>query len=389
MIFNFDTTTKRSNTDCVKYDLFKERGLADDTIPLWVADMDFQAPPAVGARLAEMAEHNIYGYTFASENYKSAVTNWFKHRFGWEVDAGTMLQTPGVVFAVSLAIQTFTEEGDGVMIQEPVYHPFKSTIVDNNRRPVINPLKLEDGRYEMDFEDMKAKIEAEKVKLFVLCSPHNPVGRVWRREELARLAEICLAHDVLVVSDEIHADFIYDGYRHTIYAQLGEAFADRAIICTAASKTFNLAGLNCSNIFISNDDLRQRFMKSQSALHIGGSNMMGLAATEAAYSEGAEWLDQLLVYLSQNVATVRGFLKARLPEVKLIEPEGSYLLWLDFRELALSQEDLNTLLLKDARVWLNDGALFGTGGEGFQRMNVACPRALLKTALERIETAIR
>ena len=227
------------------------------------------------------------------------------------------------------------------------------------------------------------------MKLFVLCSPHNPVGRVWTVEELRRLAEICLAHDVIVVSDEIHADFVFDGHKHTIFAQLGETFADRAVICTAASKTFNLAGLNCSNIFISNEDLRNQFIKKQNELHISGSNMMGLAATEAAYAEGAEWLDQLLVYLTQNVATVRGFLKARLPEVKLIEPEGSYLLWLDFRELGLNQEELNTLLMKDAGVWLNDGALFGAGGEGFQRMNVACPRAIVKEALERIEAAIR
>lgn len=388
MAINFDAIINRHNTNCLKYDLLAERGLTDDTIPLWVADMDFQAPPAVSRRLREIAEHNIYGYSFASEQYRNSVLSWFKRRFDWDADAKTMLQTPGVVFAVSMAIQAYTKEGDGVLIQEPVYHPFRATIQDNRRELVVNPLRLTDGRYEIDFEDMERKIIDQGVKLFILCSPHNPVGRVWTEAELRRMGEICLKYDLIVVSDEIHADFVFEGHVHTIFSRLGERFADRSIICTAGSKTFNLAGLNCSNIFIQNEDLRNAFIKKQSEVHVSGSNLMGLAATEAAYSEGEEWLDQLKVYLSQNIATVRGFLNARMPEVKLIEPEGTYLLWLDFRELGLSQDDLNTLLMKDAKVWLNDGAIFGAGGEGFQRMNVACPRALVKEALERMAKAI-
>lgn len=388
MQYNFDTPIERRNTDCVKYDMMEKYGVPEGTLAMWVADMDFQAPPAVRERLTEVAEFNLYGYTFASQRYKSAVTNWFKRRFSWDANPEHMLQTPGVVFAIAMSLQAYTEVGDAILIQEPVYHPFRITIEDNKRETIVNPLRLVNGRYEIDFEDMEQKIVDNDVKLFVLCSPHNPVGRVWTETELRRMGEICQKHDVLVVSDEIHADFVCPGKQHLIYAQLGEAFADQAIICTAASKSFNLAGLCCSNIFIANPELRERFQAKQDAVHIGGANAMGMFATEAAYTEGEAWLDQLRVYLAQNVATVRGFLAARLPEVKLVEPDGTYLLWLDFRELGLKPDELNALLINEAGVWMNEGSSFGESGAGFMRMNVACPRATVQEALERIAAAI-
>lgn len=384
MIYSFDRLIGRQGTDCVKYDMLEERGLAADTIPLWVADMDFQAPPAVSRSLANIAEQNIYGYTFVSDNYRQSVLNWFGRRFDWRADPGSLMVVPGVVFAVSTSILAYTQEGDGVLIQEPVYHPFRAAIESNSRRTVVSELQLVDGHYEIDFEDFERKIRDEAVKLFVLCSPHNPVGRVWTREELLRIGEICLKHGVVVVSDEIHADFVYGEHKHRVFASVDPRFKDMTVTCTAASKTFNLAGLACSNIFIENEQMRADFKVVMNQMHVGGSNMMGLAATCAAYNEGEEWLDQLLVYLTQTVSMVRGFLKNHMPDIKLIEPEGTYLLWLDFSALGIDQESLNELLLKDAKVWLHAGTVFGQAGERYFRMNIACPRATVREALTRI-----
>ncbi len=389
MNYNFDTLIDRFGTSCVKYDMFEEKGLAADTLPLWVADMDFEAPPAVRNRLKEIAEQNVYGYTYASDGYKETVLSWFDRRFNWRPDVDSMFQTPGVVFGITVSLLAYTNEGDKVLIQEPVYHPFRNTIQTNKREVVSNPLKLINGRYEIDFDLFEKQIKDEDVKMFVLCSPHNPVGRVWTTDELQQMGDICLKHEVVIVSDEIHADFVFPGHKHHMFTSVDPRFKEITVSCTAASKSFNLAGLDCSNIFVENESMREAFSSVMSQVHISGANMMGLAATEAAYQDGEAWLDQLLVYLAQNVATVRGFLKAQLPEVKLIEPDGTYLLWLDFRELGLTQDELNTLLLQEAKVWLNDGAIFGAGGEGFMRMNVACQRSIVQEALERITKVIR
>lgn len=384
MNFNFDQVVERIGTDCVKYDMFQSRGLSEDTIPLWVADMDFPAPAAVRDRLVAIAEQNIYGYTFASDSYKNSVLSWFDRRFDWQVAADSLIVVPGVVFAVSTSILAFTEVGDGVMIQEPVYHPFRAAIESNERRTVVNPLQLVDGHYEIDFEDFEQKIKDEAVKLFVLCSPHNPIGRVWTQAELQRMGEICLKQGVKIVSDEIHADFVYGDRKHYIFSSLDPRFKEVTVTCTAASKSFNLAGLACSNIFVENPKMRAAFSLVMNQLHVGGSNMMGLAATAAAYDEGEAWLDQLLIYLTQTVSMIRGFLKSHMPDIKLIEPEGTYLLWLDFSALGIDQENLNEILLKDAKVWLHSGTVFGQSGEGFFRMNIACPRATIREALDRI-----
>ena len=288
-----------------------------------------------------------------------------------------------------MAIRAFTEEGDAVLLQQPVYYPFSETILDNHRKLVNNPLKLENGHYEIDFNDFERKIAENHVKLFLLCSPHNPVGRVWKEWELRKLGEICLRYGVLVVSDEIHADFTYGNNKHLVFASLSPEIADITITCTAPSKTFNLAGLQTSNIFISNRERKHKFKAQIAAAGYSQLNTMGLAACQAAYEGGEEWLEQLKVYLKGNLDFTREFLKARLPEIKLIEPEGTYLIWLDFRTLGLTEEELEDLIVNRARLWLDSGAIFGKDGEGFERINIACPRATLERALTQLELAIK
>ncbi|MCI6630707.1 MAG: pyridoxal phosphate-dependent aminotransferase [Lachnospiraceae bacterium] len=388
MNFDFDRVTERKGTNSLKYDFAKERGKAEDVLPLWVADMDFPAAPCILERLEKAVKHGIFGYTESKEDYFAAVSGWYRERFGWEPKASWLVKTPGVVFAIAMAIRAFTAEGDAVLIQQPVYYPFGQTIKANNRKLVNSPLKLVDGKYEMDFEDLEQKIITEHVKLFVLCSPHNPVGRVWTEEELRRVGDICLKYHVLIVADEIHSDFVYEGHKHHIFASLGEKYADNAIICTAPSKTFNLAGLQNSNIFIPNANIRKQFNRQIDATGYCEVNAMGLFSCQAAYEGGAQWLDELKVYLKGNLDYIREFLKERLPEIKLVEPEGTYLVWLDFRELGLTEAQLEELVVEKAKLWLDSGTMFGPEGEGFERVNITCPRSVLKQALEQLESAV-
>ncbi|MGI6706145.1 MAG: MalY/PatB family protein [Clostridia bacterium] len=388
MKYDFDTIIDRRNTNCVKYDFMEEHDRPKDVIPLWVADMDFQTAPAIIERLKRIVEHGIYGYSGVKADYFKAVERWFSSRFAWKVQEDWLVRTPGVVYAIATSIQALTKEKDAVLIQQPVYHPFRSTVLVNHRRLVNSPLVLRDGRYEIDFEDFENKIREENVKLFILCSPHNPVGRVWTREELTKIGEICLRHQVIVVSDEIHSDFIYPGHSHTVFASIDEAFAQNSITCTAPSKTFNLAGLQVSNIFIPNEELRKRFTDEMKKAGIGGLNVMALAACQAAYEEGEEWLEQLKSCLYENLQFIRRFLKEKLPQIRLIEPEGSYLIWLDFRGLGLNKEDLEDFIVNKAGLWLNAGDMFGREGEGFQRMNIACPRAILERTFHQLEEAV-
>ena len=385
----FDELVDRTNTNSLKYDFAVERGKPVDILPLWVADMDFKAPDAVLDVLTTASQHGIFGYSDTKEDYFNTLYHWFHTYFDWSIEKSWLVKTPGVVYAICTAIRGLTQKGDAVLIQQPVYYPFSEAITDNERLLVNNPLVYKDGKYSIDFEDFEAKIVEHKVKLFILCSPHNPVGRVWTKEELIQLGDICLKHGVLVVSDEIHADFIYDGYKHLIFANLKPEFLDITITCTAPSKTFNLAGLQVSNIFIPNQQIRAAFKKEIRKTGYSQLNNMGLLACKAAYDHGREWLDDLKAYLAQNLEFVRTFLQEKLPQIKLVEPQGTYLIWLDCKALNLTDKELEDLIVHKAGLWLDSGSMFGSDGEGFQRINIACPRSILEKALTRLEYAIK
>lgn len=389
MSFSFDAVIDRRNTDSLKYDFARKREKPENILPLWVADMDFPAPPAVLAALTEKSAHGIFGYSDAAgEDYFEGLASWYAGRFGWKISPDWLVKTPGVVYAICTAIRALTQEGDAVLIQTPVYYPFTESVVENGRRPVISELSYADGKYGVDLKDFEQKITEHSVKLFLLCSPHNPVGRVWTAAELTAMGDICFKHGVTVVSDEIHADFVYPGHRHLVFAGLKPEFAGITVTCTAPSKTFNLAGLQISNIFISNPELRRQFRQEVSRTGYSQPNLMGLVACGAAYRYGAPWLEELRGYLSANLDFVRAYLKQELPQIRLVEPEGTYLIWLDCRSLGLSDDQLDALIVYKAGLWLDTGAMFGKGGDGFQRMNIACPRSVLQEAMGRLKAAI-
>ncbi len=386
---NFDRIIDRRGTDCVKYDLVPELRLPEDTLPLWVADMDFPAPECVDKALHQMAEQGIYGYTFSGKCYHEAVMSWFRRRFDWEIQEDWLVETPGVVFALCTAVRAFTKPGDGVAMFLPVYNHFFEAVEDNGRHVVACVLQNKGGRYEIDFEDLERKLDEEKPKLFLLCSPHNPVGRVWTEQELRTLGRLCFERNILVVADEIHCDFAFAGHRHIPFQSLGEVYARQSISCTAPSKTFNLAGLKTSNIVIPDAMLRNTFRKELERQGAGGVNLFGMAACRAVYEEGESWLEELLSYLWGNYQKLTQFMAQELPEIKVTELEGTYLAWLDVSGLGLSTEEQDVLLRDKARVWLNRGETYGKGGENFWRINLACPRSVLMEALERIRKAIR
>lgn len=381
---DFDTVIERKNTKCIKYDFAVKRGKPENILPLWVADMDFKVSSYITDALEAMVSHGIFGYSESDESYFEAVKGWMKRHHNWDIEEGWLVKTPGVVFALATAVRAFTEEGDSVLIQRPVYYPFGEVILNNNRRLVDNTLILtEDGHYEIDYEDFERKIVEENVKLFILCNPHNPVGRVWTKEELTRLGDICLKHNVLVVSDEIHSDFIFSG-KHQVFAAVKKKFEDICIICTAPSKTFNIAGLQVSNIFLPNVALAERYRKELAATGYSQLSLPALVACEAAYKHGDEWLSAALAYIRENSKFVKEYLEKNLPKVKMIKQEGTYLAWLDFRAYGLSDAELDKRIVEQAELWLDSGAMFGKSGEGFQRINIACPRATLEKALEKL-----
>lgn len=381
---DFDTIIDRKNTDCLKYDFAKRRGMPEDVLPLWVADMDFKTSSYVEDALAERARHGIFGYSESQTPYFEIVRDWMKRHHDWEVKEPWLIKTPGVVFALAMAVKAYTEPGDGVLIQSPVYYPFSEVIEDNGRRIVSNTLVLgEDHKYHIDFEDFERQIKENQIKLFFLCNPHNPVGRVWTTEELTRIGDICLKYQVTVVSDEIHSDFIFRG-KHQVFADLKKEYADITVTCTAPSKTFNLAGLLLSNIFISNRELRHKFRQQVNAVGISQLSPFGLVACETAYTQGEEWYQAMLAYVAENIAFTKEYVEKHLPGVEMVEHEGTYLVWLDFRKTGLSVEELEDLIVNRAKLWLDSGKIFGKSGEGFQRINVACPRQILEEALHRI-----
>lgn len=387
MQYDFDTPIDRTHTWSIKHDFKKENGKADDILPLWVADMDFRSPDSVVEALKKAVDHGIFGYSRADESYFDEVAAWYQKRHHLTLQPEWMTCTPGIVFALSIAVRAFTQEGDAVLIQPPVYHPFSRAILRNKRTLVENPLVLKDGHYEMDLEELEQKVLDEHVKLMILCNPHNPVGRVWTREELTALADICLRHHVYVISDEIHGDFVWQGHEQTPYASISEEACLHSMMCTAPSKTFNLAGMATSNLFIPDPEMRRKFRSE--LLDVGQENMnrLGLFACRAAYEGGGEWLDQLIGYLAGNLALVRDFCKNRVPQIQLVEPEGTYLAWLDCRELGMTDDELMAFFSDEAKVWLDPGTHSGEQGSGFMRFNLGSSRSVIAQALDQIEAA--
>ena len=388
MSHSFSTVINRRNTNSLKYDFASQMGKPNDLLPMWVADMDFRTVPQVMDVLEKAVHHGIFGYSDSRTDYFAVLHNWYATRFGWEVQPEWLVKTPGVVYALATAVRALTEKGDAIMIQQPVYYPFSSIVRHNERILINSPLIFDGDVYRMDYKDIEARIVGNKVKLFLLCSPHNPVGRVWTEEELVRLGDICMNHDVIVVSDEIHADFVYTGHKHTVFANLKPEYLMRTITCTAPSKTFNLAGLKASNIFIADSSIRKAFTSEMWKGGVSEINVLGMVACQAAYTHGAAWLEELKSYLEGNIALVKAFLAEHLPQVHLVDPQGTYLLWLDFRALGLADEELDRLMTDKAKLWLDPGSMFGPEGSGFQRMNIACPRAILQQALEQLKKAI-
>ena len=389
MKYDFSQVIERNNTLSIKYDFAKERKKPNGLLSLWVADMDFPVAQEIKEALIERCNHGIFGYSEVKTPYYEVIAKWYEEKFNWPTKKQWLVKTPGVVAAIANAIRAFTNIGDAVLIQKPVYYPFFLTIEDNQRKVVNNSLVYKNGRYEMDFVDFEEKIISNKVKLFVLCSPHNPVGRVWNKEELLKIGDICLKHKVIVVADEIHADFVYHGHQHQVFANLKTDYQEITVTCTAPSKTFNIAGLQVSNIFIANENLRKKFKQELKKTANDDINVMGLIACQAAYSQGEDWLRQVKIYIAENLEYVKTFLRDNLPQVKLVEPEGTYLLWLDFRELNLTEEELEDLIINKAKLWLDGGTMFGTEGVGFQRINIACPQKILIQAFTQLKEALK
>lgn len=387
MAYDFDAIIDRRNTGSMKWDCRERTQMEPDVIPMWVADMDFPAPPAVVEAVRRRAEHGIYGYPIGSRSFYSAVAGWFKSRHGWDIKKGWISKGPGVVPSICLCLNAYTQPGDGIVIQTPVYHPFYHAVDDNGRRLVRNPLKLEAGRTVMDYDDLERKIDGG-TRLLILCSPHNPVGRVWTRGELARLGEICAARDLIIISDEIHAELVFSGHRHVPTGSISEDLAMRTVTLHAPSKTFNTAGLETSFAVIPDPEKKKLFDRQIRNASLGLGNIFGPLALEAAYTQGAGWLDELLVYLEGNLDWMEEFLAERLPQIRLVRPEGTYLALLDCRKLGLDQPRLNEFFLRKARVYFNEGPMFGEELTGFVRINFGCPRPLLQEAFARIERAV-
>jgi cystathionine beta-lyase len=355
---------------------------------MWVADMDFAAPAAVKEAVKKQIEHGVYGYTGIPASMKEAIQLWMKNRHGWEIETDWLLFNHGVVPSLGTAIQAFTEKGDSVLLQSPVYTPFFNMIERNERKVVNSQLVWKGNSYEIDFDDLENKITSQNVKLFLLCSPHNPGGRVWTKAELTKLAEICGQHNVIIVSDEIHSDLTADPYPHTPIAAIREEFKDFIVTCIAPSKTFNLAGLQSSSMIVPNKKLRTRLAEIQGQQGFSSLNMLAVTATEAAYREGGPWLDEAIEYIRGNIHLVTEFIEKELPKLHVMKPEGSYLIWIDCRSLGLSDEELMRKILHDGKLALGKGSQYRAGGEGFMRMNVACPRSLVEEGLARLKKAL-
>lgn len=387
MNYNFETLVDRSNNFSAKWSEMDKKYGSNDLLPMWVADMDFKAAPCIIDAMRERLEQGIYGYTTRPDSYNESIVNWAARRYGWEIKSDWLIFSPGVIPSISLIIQEMTDKNDKIMIQEPVYSPFNSVVKENGRELVISPLiKLEDGNYVMDYEDIESKIK--DVKMFLLCNPHNPVGRVWTKEELQKLGEICLKNNVKVISDEIHSDIIFKGHKHVPFASISEEFAQNSITCMAPTKTFNIAGLQMSQVILPNKDDYKILDAAFARLDIRRNNAFSLVATQAAYNHGEEWLNEFLEYIEDNMDFAIKYIEENMPSLKVKKPEGTYLLWVDFSETGLSDEEVAKALVEKGKVALNNGVAFGVGGKGYQRINLACPRPMVENGLDRIKKAI-
>lgn len=389
--WDFNKIIDRSDTKAIKWDKqFMEMYFGEgELLPLWVADMDFRAPDVLINALKKRVEHGIFGYTNPGDSYNEAVINWFKKRHNWIIKKEWIQYSPGIVPAINFIIQTFSRPGDKVIIQEPVYYPFRDCIEKNGRQVLNNELKIEKKRYLIDFKDLREKCETYRTKMLILCNPHNPVSRVWTKEELTQLGEICIENNVLVISDEIHCDLIFPGHKHIPFSTISQEFADNTLICTAPSKTFNIAGLKASNIIIPNKELKKEFETTMNNVSIRGPTIFGDIALETVYNKCEDWLDALLIYIKDNYDFLVNFIEEHFPNALVHDLEGTYLAWVDFRELKLDPKELDEIIKKEAKVALDDGAMFGKSGGGFQRINLACPKSILHEALKKIYQALK
>jgi len=395
MKYDFDREYSRQNTNSIKWGTVGKLFGDDDVIPMWIADMDFPAARPIVEALKNRAGHEFYGYTSPGSSLIQSIVDRMERKFRWKIQPEWIVFTPGVIPAISVAIRSLTRPGDGVILQEPVYYPFFPCVKQSGCHIITNELKLSEGRYDMDFADLESKFQSKsdifaissRTRTLILCNPHNPIGRLWSREELLRLGEIVIGHGGTVISDEIHCELLFKGYDHATFAAISPEFEQNCVVCMAPSKTFNLAGLQASSIIIPNKKLRNNFKDiSQSIVHT--PNLFGLAAMEAAYRYGDEWLEELLNYLQANLEFTLNYFVDKIPKIKVIQPQGTYLLWLDCRALGQDDMTLRNFMRCKVKVGLDDGFLFGAGGSGFQRMNIACPRAVLEEALTRIERAV-
>lgn len=390
MKFDFDRVIDRTGTGSFKWDLVDDIFRGEGLLPLWVADMDFESPPEVREALIQRASHGIYGYTAPTPDYYEALIDWFRTRHGWVISTGWLHFSPGVVPALNLLVQAFTGPGEGVIVQKPVYYPFMSAILNNGREIINNPLVFSGGRYAMDLDGLERLARETSARLLILCNPHNPVGRAWTRDELQGLGDICLAHDILVIADEIHCDLTYPGVRHTPFAAFGDNYLLNSVTCLSPSKTFNLAGLQTANLVIADPARGEKYRRTLESFGLKWPNLFGSEALTAAYRHGGAWLDSLMEYIAGNLQFMKEYIAAEIPTVHVIEPEATYLVWLDFRDLGLDASALKALMRDTARVALDDGDIFGSPeGDGFERINIACPRSILEEALRRIAGAVR
>ncbi len=396
----FNHEIDRRNTSAIKWEIIQDHDNPeawiktdayygkDRILPMWVADMDIPCPEVVQQVLEERAKHPIYGYTMADSNYYEAVIGWMERRHNLQINERWIVTTPGVIAALHVLVRLFSSPGQKVLIQRPVYYPFFSAIEDNQRHIISNNLVLKDKQYVMDFDDLEKKVADPDVTMAILCSPHNPVGRIWSIEEIRAFASICQKHNVLVVSDEIHGDLIYSGHQFTSIGTLEDELVQNCVICTAPSKTFNLAGLQNSNIIIPNSDIRRKFKQALKTIGYLGPSPFAAVACKAAYNQGEPWLEELLLYLDSNMKLLVNEFAKRIPHIPVISPQGTYLVWFDCRALNLNHLELRTLMLEKARVFLDEGYIFGPEGIGFERINIACPQSILQEAIDRISTTL-
>lgn len=387
MKYDFDKRIDRTNTASYKWDQSEKLFGRSDILPLWVADMDFEAPKEVVEAITRRAEQGIYGYTIRTKGFYDAIIGWLSKRHGWNIKQDWITSSPGVVPALSILVQEFTEPGDSVILQSPVYYPFYDLIKMNGRTVVDNALILEKGQYSIDFELLEQQAK-EGAKLLLLCSPHNPGGRVWKREELERIGEICAKYNVLVVADEIHHDLVFSGHKHIPFASLSEACAQSSVTCIAPSKTFNLAGLQAASVIIPNEEIRRKYNAKLKTLSLHMESYFGLTAIESSYTHGEQWLDQLLSYLEGNLNYLLEYAENHLPDVKVMKPDGTYLVWMDCTAISDKPQELKQLMFDKAGIAFSEGSVFGSQGAGYLRINIACPRSILAEALDKFASAV-